>query len=81
MSTSTQLFGGPYYYFKKDQNDSNRFEELITLAIMGNDEMTDFTISERHFAEGARVSQREIGSKTLEKSMDEMARKTEIYES
>jgi hypothetical protein len=41
MSTTTdQIFGGPYYYFKKDPADESVFSSVITLAIMGDSAMS-----------------------------------------
>ena len=42
MSQNFKVIRGPFYYFKKD---ANAFENLITLAIMGDRPMNRFIIS------------------------------------
>ena len=40
-----QVFGGPYYYYKRDPKHEDRFTEVITLAIMTNARMDRYSIS------------------------------------
>jgi len=77
MSQNFQVFGGPYYYFKKDATNSNIIESLVTLAIMGDRATNHFIVSERHFANGNRVHASAVDTQTLDRAMGEMGKNSE----
>ena len=79
MSTNSQVFSGPHYFFMKDPKNTSRYQRVITLVLMS--EQGIFTIKESHFSNGEKVSVSERDNENLERALSDLTKWTETFQS